>query len=362
MKVHPGELAMAREYSNSHDFEHLNPEQIHQVMVCGRELHKWFRAHTRLHAAISLCVIGSIFAVDWLVWIALARWFVAAVPGTWALLLAALCVGTAHSLHIYWLSIYSLHEGAAHNLIFPGKGRLSRAASFLSTNMCRLAAADPGHYSEAHMAHHAKFGTEDDSEFLNFVFPRRLWFSFLPLAGFFNYTDFFVHRASTYTRSRITSACVAALYNGLYLVMLYHFFGLLFTVIVALLMPHIGFYLDRMRQFTEHNLMPLENNSGARSLGVGFWGLLVGGGPWGQPCHLAHHMVASIPWYQQIMLHRYIVGLLSDTQRKQFLLRPIVGFPALLWGILRESSHFSRAAAERVLAERGSVERVLAGD
>jgi fatty acid desaturase len=132
--------------------------------------------------------------------------------------------------------------------------------------------------------------------------------------------------------------------------MLYHFFGLLFTVIVVLLMPHIGFYVDRMRQFTEHNLMPLENNSGARSLGVGFWGLLVGGGPWGQPCHLAHHMVASIPWYQQIILHRYIVGLLTETQRKQFLLKPFVGFPALLWGILRESNRFSRACAARVLA------------
>ena len=87
----------------------------------------------------------------------------------------------------------------------------------------------------------------------------------------------------------------------------------------------------------------------ARSLGVGFWGLLVGGGPWGQPCHLAHHMVASIPWYQQIILHRYIVGLLTETQRKQFLLKPIVGFPALLWGILRESNRFSRACAARVL-------------
>jgi fatty acid desaturase len=132
--------------------------------------------------------------------------------------------------------------------------------------------------------------------------------------------------------------------------MLYRFFGLLFIIIVFLIMPHIGFYVDRMRQFTEHNLMPLENNSGARSLGVGFWGLLVGGGPWGQPCHLAHHMVASIPWYQQIILHRHIVGLLTETQRKQFLLKPIVGFPALLWAILRESNHFSRASAARVLA------------
>ena len=44
MKVHPDEFAMAREYSSSHDFEHLTPGQIHQVMLRGRELHKWFRA------------------------------------------------------------------------------------------------------------------------------------------------------------------------------------------------------------------------------------------------------------------------------------------------------------------------------
>ena len=206
MKVHPDEFAMAREYSSSRDFEHLNPEQIHQVMVRGRELHKWFRAHPRLHAAISLSVIGSIFAVDWVVWIALARWFVARRS-------RHMGSGARRHLHrhgaqlvIYSLSIYSLHEGAAHNLIFPGKGRLSRAASFLSTNMCRLADAEPEHYTECHMAHHAKFGTEDDSEFLNFIFPRRLWLSFLPLGGFFNYSDFYrasdagVHPLQRYIR------------------------------------------------------------------------------------------------------------------------------------------------------------------
>jgi fatty acid desaturase len=206
------------------------------------------------------------------------------------------------------------------------------------------------------MAHHAKFGTEDDPEFLNFVFPRRLWLNFLPLGSFFNYTDFIVHRPTGYTRSRAISGVIAAVYTGLYLFMVYRYFGLLFTVIVSLIMPHVGFYLDRMRQFTEHNLMPLENNSGARSLGVGFWGLLVGGGPWGQPCHLAHHVVASIPWYQQIILHRHIAGLLTETQRRQFLVEPGVGlgfglgFPGLLWAILREANQFSRASAARALA------------
>lgn len=143
------------------------------------------------------------------------------------------------------------------------------------------------------------------------------------------------------------SGLLATAYNGAYLFLIYRTFGLLFTVIVALLMPHVGFYVDRIRQFTEHNLMPLENNTGARSLGVAFWGLLIGGGPWGQPCHLAHHIVASIPWYQQIMLHRYIAGILTESQRKRFLLLPVVGFPVMFWSILREADQYSRLIDSR---------------
>jgi fatty acid desaturase len=119
-------------------------------------------------------------------------------------------------------------------------------------------------------------------------------------------------------------------------------FGILFPIIVFLLLPHVGFYLDRLRQYTEHNLMPLESTSGARSLGVGFWGILVGGGPWGQPCHMAHHLVPSIPWYQQILLHRYIAWLLTLDQRKQFLLPPFFGFPLLLFSLIRDSHRLSR--------------------
>ena len=53
-----------------------------------------------------------------------------------------------------------------------------------------------------------------------------------------------------------------------------------------LLFTQLGFYLDRLRQFTEHNLMPLDNLNGSRSFGFGFWGMLVGGGPWGTPMSL----------------------------------------------------------------------------
>ena len=145
MKVHLAELELAHEYNGSHALEHLDAGQVKQVMSRGRKLHKWFKAHPALHIVISISVIASIFAMDWLGWIALSRWFVASHPGLPALILVAILTGIAHSWLLYSLSSYALHEGAAHNLIFPGKGPVSRAASFLSTNMCRLATAEPEH-------------------------------------------------------------------------------------------------------------------------------------------------------------------------------------------------------------------------
>ena len=108
---------------------------------------------------------------------------------------------------------------------------------------------------------------------------------------------------------------------------MYRLFGGLFTGLAMLVfLPHVGFYLDRLRQFTEHNLMPLDNKNGSRSFGLGFWGMLVGGGPWGTPCHWVHHLVASIPWYQQLMLHRYDLAF--------------TGFPKLWWRLVREPNAF----------------------
>jgi hypothetical protein len=342
MNFHQNEFQLARKYSQNHAFELLTPAQVHQIKTRGRNLHAWFRSHPLLHNAISASVILSIFALDWFGFINLARWILSSHPSTPALILTAIFIGLAHSWLLYTLAVYSLHEGAAHNLIFPGSGPVSRAASFLAENLCRLSNAEPRPYSETHKSHHASFGTDRDAEFLNFIFPRRLWAMLLPLGSFVNYSDFFVHRSPSFNRSTALSLAVSAAYTLCYLSLLLKLFGILFPIIVFLLLPHVGFYLDRLRQYTEHNLMPLESTSGARSLGVGFWGILVGGGPWGQPCHMAHHLVPSIPWYQQILLHRYIAWLLTLDQRKQFLLPPFFGFPLLLFSLIRDSHRLSR--------------------
>jgi fatty acid desaturase len=147
----------------------------------------------------------------------------------------------------------------------------------------------------------------------------------------------------TYTRDRLISGAVGLAYHGGYAIVMYRSFGALFTLFTLLVVtPHVGFYVDRLRQFTEHNLMPLDNRNGARSFGVGFWGLFVGGGPWGQPCHLVHHLVASLPWYQQVVLHRHFKQLLTARQRGQFLIAPVIGFPRLLWRIVRDANRFAR--------------------
>jgi hypothetical protein len=50
--------------------------------------------------------------------------------------------------------------------------------------------------------------------------------------------------------------------------------------------------------------------------------------------------VASLPWYQQIRLHFYIKGLLTEAQKKQFLLQPVIGYPKLLLRLWTEPGRF----------------------
>jgi hypothetical protein len=54
--------------------------------------------------------------------------------------------------------------------------------------------------------------------------------------------------------------------------------------------------------------------------------------------------VASIHWYQQLVLHRHVVGLLTAGQRNQFFIKPVIGFPVLWWKLLRQSYSLMRAA------------------
>jgi hypothetical protein len=341
MQIHDNELALARAYEAEHPFERLTDAQMSAIMSRGRALFHWFKAHPGVHNSINLIVIAGLFVVDYLVLLELPARFLT--PGhSWSqLVLAAAVSGSVHSYLLYSVTIYSLHEGAAHHMIFVGEGWLARGAQRMAANLCRLSASEPDLYATNHMGHHAKFGTEDDPEFLNFVLPHRYFLTFLPLAAFVNFTDFIAHRPLTYTRGRLLSAAIATAYNLTYFLLMTAAYGLAFAVLsMFVFLPHVGFFVDRLRQFTEHNMMPLDNRNGSRSFGTGFWGLFVGGGPWGSPCHWEHHLVPSLPWYQQLILHRHVVRMLTPLQRRQFLIEPVIGFPRLWWRLVRDLKAF----------------------
>jgi fatty acid desaturase len=345
MNLHSEELALARAYSAGLAFDGLTEEQMASIAARSRVIHQWFKSHPVLHSAISVSVLVFLFSADYWALMHLPSWLI---PSTKprpiaSVLIAGGIVGFLHSYLLYSMAFFTMHDGYSHKVLFPLGTRAGRAAHLVASNLCRFASAEPEHFSKYHLPHHLKFGTEEDGEFLNFVFPRRYWMSLLPLAAYTNFNDFLIHRPPTYTKSRIWSAVMALSYNGLYTYLIYRAFGGVFTLIVMVVMlPHVGFYLDRLRQFTEHNLMPLENRNGARSFGLGFWGMLLGGGPWGSPCHLEHHLAVNLPWYGQLLLHLHVRRLLTPQQRKQFLVAPIIGWPTLWWRIVRDLNTFKR--------------------
>jgi fatty acid desaturase len=341
-------LTLARAYDADHRFERLTATQLARLRERARVLHGWTRAHPRTHSMISVSVLVFLFAADYWALLRLPVTILGGESESIRWLLAAAASGFVHSYLLYSLAFFTMHDGYAHKVMFPMRTPLGRWAHRVGSNLCRVGGADPEYFARSHRPHHMKFGTEEDGEFLNFVFPRRYWLTLLPLAVATNVSDFVIHRPPTYTRGRTISALTAYTYNGVYAWLLYRSFGGAFAFVVMIVMlPHVGFYLDRVRQFTEHNLMPLENENGARSLGLGFWGMLLGGGPWGSPCHLEHHLAANLPWYGQLLLHRHLRGLLTPPQRAQFLVRPVIGWPMLWWSIVRELYSFRRRADPR---------------
>jgi hypothetical protein len=345
MKLHDEELTLARSFARTRHFEELTAPQLTAIREKGRRLYRWFRGHQPLHVCINLLVIAFLLLADALVLLRGPALFLGNAGASRAMMfvVSGILVGGVHSYLMYSLVVFSLHEGAAHKLIFPPRGRVTALLNFVANNLCRLGSADPRWYARNHISHHSKFGTEEDGEFLNFVLRRRYWLTFMPFAMFFNYSDFVVHRKTSYTVSEGISVAVAIAYNLAYGRVMVHLYGVAFTLLALLIVtPHVGFYIDRARQFTEHNLMPLENKDGARSFGVGMWGLAIGGGPWGQPCHWAHHLVPAIPWYQQIIVHRTLMRLLTRAQREQYTVKPIVGFPRLLVRLWREPQDLAK--------------------
>jgi fatty acid desaturase len=350
MKTYPKEVTLAQRYTEhlhaqELPFQDLTKEQSQAIIARGRALYQWFKTHQAIHNSISLCVILLLLAGDFLVLLRLPGLFLGpdTIPGPGAIVLGTLTTGFLHGWLLYSVTVYSLHEGAAHQVIFRPIGPVTRPLNKVAGHLCRIANADPVSYAADHRSHHAHFGTEKDAEFTNFVTPRRYWLTLLPFAVFFNFSDFVAHRPLSLTRSRALSEVVTLVYHGAYLCLMVPRFGLAVSLVVLVLIsPHVAFTLDRLRQFSEHNLMPVENQNGARSFGPGFWGLLIGGGPWGQPCHWMHHLIPTLPWYLQIVLHYDAARILTARQREHYFLAPFTGYPRLLWRLWTEPNRFIR--------------------
>jgi len=324
MIFHPEEYKAATDYWKDKDFPRLTEDQYKAILEKGKLLMKFPLKHPFIHGIINILVFAFIFASDW--WVLLHLGSFIASPIT-----AGIIVGILHAIIMYSLVAFTIHEGRAHKLIILNRGPISKLLGKIANNLGRIALAESDYYARHHLEHHAHFTTPKDGEFLLFVFPKRFFKALIPYASILNVGDFKAHTGSKYTASRIFSIGLFLLYHTIFVMLMSQTYSWsLITIGIILIPPNLAFWLDRLRQFTEHNLMPLDKVNGARDLGMGFWGLLIGGGPWGQPCHWSHHLFPGIVWYNQIRLHFYVKRLLTQEQKKFFFLKPIIGFPDLV--------------------------------
>ena len=329
MKFHPEEYEGAKRYWEKKRFVGLSDEERRVIVEKGKDLMKFHRRHPVAHNLINLFAFLVLFAADW--------WALLRLPSFIASpIVCGIVVGVLHSYIMYSLVIYTMHEGAAHKLIVLGNGVVSNFFSLIANNLGRIALAESDYYAREHLLHHAHFTTPKDGEFLNFVFPKRLYKSFIPYASIFNFCDFKTHTGMVFTPSRIFSIALFIVYHAVFVFFMARSYSWAMIIIsIIVIAPNLAFWLDRLRQFTEHNLMPLDVVNGARDLGLGFWGMLIGGGPWGQPCHWTHHLVPGVPWYNQLRLHSFVKKAIAPEKRSTFFLKPVVGFPRLIFHILR---------------------------
>ncbi|HYO56926.1 fatty acid desaturase [Archangium sp.] len=345
MKLHPDDHQRALAYQTEalQDFPSLTSEQLERIRQKSREYLVWFRAHPFLHNTASVLLLLSLFTADVLALLGLPSLLSVETGTPRGAALAGVVAGALHGFLVCNIVTLTVHEGAAHDLLIQGRGPVTRALRFLANNACRLFAADPLYYAEAHFTHHRSLGTPEDGSFTNFVRFQRLLGALAPLAPVLSVSDYFPWRPQEHTRSRNLSAVLTTLYMTTLGVLAYWRFGATYTLVALLLVgTWVSYALDRIRESVEHLYMPLDRNDGTRELGPGFWGLLLGGGPWGQSCHLSHHLAPALPWYQQLGLHFFLRRLLTNEQKRHFFLRPFIGFPLLLWGLITGRGPASR--------------------
>jgi len=345
MKTHTSDVEAALNVHHQIEahFPYLKDPQILRIKERAGRYRKWFLQHPYIHNGISLFLLLGLFVADY--WVLTQSPEYLTLQGSFFQDIAwGMMVGLLHGWIICGLVTLSVHEAASHDLLFQGKGRLVGLLRAAAANACRLSMADPIYYKEGHKAHHQYFATEKDGAFTHFIRVKRLFLSLIPASPLMNYSDFFPWRPQEKTGSRKLSSWLGKVYMIAYAVVMVPKFGGIFTLVTLLMMgAWTSYVLDRLRESAEHLYMPLDKQNGTRQLGLGFWGLLLGGGPWGQPCHMSHHLAPGLPWYFQLRLHLDLKRILTDRQKEVFFLKPFVGYPQLFLRLLKEG----RAAPQK---------------
>jgi fatty acid desaturase len=239
-----------------------------------------------------------------------------------------------HGIIGYQWVIYGIHEGAGHGLFRRGESRLLRLMRFLAFHSSRLMMADPVHYRQQHKSHHRFTGTEQDGSQTNFVLGRRILLSLLPGAGILFPNDYRVHHGDGFNGSLALSGVVGLTRVGIEILALRSRFSIGACLALLLIFsPWVGLALDRLRESLEHHLMPQSPVHGTRELGLSPLALLIAGGPWGQPCHLTHHLAPELNWYQQIRLHFTLRERILNEEQLRFF-----GFTTPFLRLVREET------------------------
>lgn len=236
-----------------------------------------------------------------------------------------LTLGIFHGYIGYQWVIYSLHEGAGHGLFKEIKNPIGQLFQFLAFNSSRIMMADPINYKKNHLLHHAFLGTDRDGSQVNYVQRKRILKSILPGAGIIIKNDYCVHVGESIDFSTAISFIIGGLRFSVEYYLLKDFLSFPETVLCLLILsPWVGLTLDRIRESVEHFGMPKDNRYGSKDLGLTIESMIIAGGPWGQPYHLAHHLYPQLNWYQQIKLGKKLEQIFSKKQKDFFKINSVV--------------------------------------
>ena len=333
MKLYPEEWKafISFQENESNHFPEITNQQKKTLLERAHVLKGWQKKNIRLHNIITASVL--IFNLSMLAFLGLVLPTLVQIS-----FLQQAFISLLYGLIAYGLSVYSLHELNGHNQGFIGNSKFIKLLDFFAKNACRISHADPVFYKTQHYSHHTYTGTEEDKAFTNAISFKRFLISIIPFAVATPFCDYKIHTSDEWSKSKAISEILSTILLLAITINLYFTQRWGHALIFVTVAPWSSFFFDRLRETSEHNFMPNSKGSEARSFGLSFWGLVVGGGPWGQCCHLMHHISPSLPWYLQITLQRDFEKMLTSKQKSVYLSGGFFNY-ILLWRDIIKKQH-----------------------